>query len=100
MRSHTKNGNSRAAMRLWRLTLIQLYGTQCNSNKLPPIGRCPETDPDLLQFAHIHGKSTDVQGRGRGMFYRLKDVFENQHSYVLLCEEHHKEYDKQQKKNS
>ena len=102
LKSVTKNGNYRAAVRTLRLALMERWDSLCqwdeDCNRIYSglgHGKCNETDRDLLQFAHIHGKETRLKGQGRGSFERLKDVFDHPDSYVLLCAEHHREYDRE-----
>jgi len=57
-------------------------------------GRCvwcgvPDLPGDLLEFAHLPGKPTGLEGRDRGLPNRYYDVKKNPDSYVLLCREHH-----------
>ncbi len=103
----------RGALRMLRLALINSCSGQCtwlsayggmkahaiNPSRVEALKesdlRCKVTDPDVLQFAHVHGKETTINGRGRGSFERLKDVFDHPDSYVLLCADHHREYDKE-----
>ncbi len=47
-----------------------------------------------LEFAHIPGKPTALEGQGRGMPQRYRDVLNNPGSYVLLCRGHHTELDR------
>ena len=87
-----------------RLTLIRNYDDYCEWDVICHqlsathlgLHSCKVTDPDLLQFAHIHGKETGLKGSGRGQYYRLKDVFDHPDCYVLLCIDHHREYDKEE----
>jgi len=44
-----------------------------------------------LEFAHT--APTQLNGRSRGQRARFEDVINNPGKYVLLCKEHHKEYD-------
>lgn len=46
-----------------------------------------------LEFAHLPGKSTGLDGQGRGLPNRYHDVRRNPGSYVLLCRAHHVELD-------
>jgi len=79
-----------------RLTQIKLFGGECKRHYVIFDGHnCTVTDPDILQFAHVHGKETGLKGSGRGQYYRLKDVFDHPDCYVLLCVDHHREYDKE-----
>ena len=89
--------------RMLRLTLIKQLGGVCKwcihcseqHVSVEPERNCTVTDPDILQFAHVHGKETGLKGSGRGQYYRLKDVFDHPDCYVLLCVDHHKEYDRE-----
>ena len=47
---------------------------------------------DDLNFAHI--KPTGLSGKGRGMDARCRDIMKNPRSYILLCFNCHKEFDK------
>ncbi len=46
---------------------------------------------DRLEFAHV--TPTELNGRSRGSFSRVKDVINNPDSYLLLCWECHKMFD-------
>jgi hypothetical protein len=46
-------------------------------------------------FAHRHGFLTDIHSSGRGMFARIKDIKNHPISYILLCNAHHEEYDRE-----
>lgn len=80
----------RGAIRMCRSLLMGTYGFSCSI--------CHKDVNDLgaevFEFAHVHGKPTMISGRGRGSYARLKDVFDHPDSYILLCHDHHLEYDK------
>jgi hypothetical protein len=46
-----------------------------------------------LEFAHLPGKPTKLNGQGRGLPQRYHDVRANPDSYVLVCRRHHAELD-------
>ena len=46
-----------------------------------------------LEFAHLPGKITKLNGRGRGYAARYHDIRRSPGSYVLLCRDHHTELD-------
>lgn len=46
-----------------------------------------------LEFAHLPGKETGLEGKGRGMPQRYHDIKKHPDCYVLLCREHHTELD-------
>ena len=46
-------------------------------------------------FAHRHGFPTDIHSSGRGMFARIRDIKNHPVSYILLCNTHHEEYDRE-----
>jgi hypothetical protein len=46
-----------------------------------------------LEFAHLPGKPTGLNGSGRGRSERYHDIRRNPDCYVLVCVEHHVELD-------
>ncbi len=57
-------------------------------------GRCVECgDTHRLEFAHLPGKPTGIEGKGRGMPQRYYDIRNNPQCYVLLCQRDHKKLD-------
>lgn len=46
-----------------------------------------------LEFAHLPGKPTGLNGSGRGMPQRYHDIKANPESYVLLCVDCHTKLD-------
>ena len=65
-------------------------GGKCQWADLCPGESCDRTFD--LQFAHI--KETKLSGRGRGSGKRLRDIRQNGDCYKLLCDVHHRRYDK------
>ncbi len=62
-------------------------------------GRCvwcglPSLPSNPLEFVHLPGKHTTIEGRGRGLPQRYHDIKRNPGSYVLLCRDHHTALDK------
>ena len=58
--------------------------------------RCVWSDGDhrgRLEFAHLPGKPTDLNGRGRGRSNRYHDIRKHPGHYVLLCRGHHLQLD-------
>jgi hypothetical protein len=53
----------------------------------------PHCDSEVedLHFAHV--SPTGLKGRGRGRKERLCDISKNPKCYILLCKEHHDQYD-------
>ncbi len=47
-----------------------------------------------LEFAHLPGKPTSLEGQGRGLPNRYHDIKRNPESYVLVCRAHHTELDR------
>ena len=45
----------------------------------------------MLEFAHT--KPTKLSGMGRGKRHRYYDILNHPDSYMLLCHNHHREYD-------
>lgn len=41
-----------------------------------------------LEFAHV--VATGLNGRGRGMTERIRDVMQHPEAYLLLCKKHHR----------
>ena len=71
--------------------LRQAWGGRCVRCNVPHV---PSAGPGWqLEFAHLPGKPTGLNGRGRGMPQRYHDVKRNPASYVLLCVECHTELD-------
>jgi len=57
-------------------------------------GRCIECGKTRrLEFAHLPGKPTGIEGRGRGQPQRYHDILRYPECYVLLCEGCHKALD-------
>lgn len=55
-------------------------------------GRCTVCGWGLqLEFAHL--KPTGVNGRGRGRSRRYHDIRAHPECYVLMCHDHHLEFD-------
>jgi hypothetical protein len=46
-------------------------------------------------FVHRHGFPSDIHGSGRGQRYKVKDILKHPLSYMLMCDEHHEEYDRE-----
>ena len=65
-----------------RRALIKLFGGICSCG-------CGATTK--LEFAHT--KPTELNGKGRGSFKRLKDVIINPDSYKLLAKTCHRMFD-------
>lgn len=42
-----------------------------------------------LEFAHLPGKPTGLDGRGRGVSKRYHDIKRHPESYVLVCRDCH-----------
>jgi len=51
-------------------------------------------EQERLEFAHLPGKPTGVEGRGRGRADRYHDVRKHPDSYVLICRDCHVVLDK------
>lgn len=54
---------------------------------------CGNDRDDRLEFAHLPGKPTNLDGRGRGKPERYYDIKQHPECYVLLCVECHTELD-------
>jgi hypothetical protein len=67
-----------------RARLISERGGKCQWEK------CPETSG--LQFAHR--RDNGFKGKGRGRQERYKNIRDNPDVYILLCLDHHDEYDR------
>ena len=46
-------------------------------------------------FVHRHGFSSDVYGSGRGQNVKANDILNHPLSYMLMCNKHHEEYDRE-----
>jgi len=46
-------------------------------------------------FAHRHGFPSDIKGSGRGQNLKVIDIFNHPLSYMLMCNEHHEQYDRE-----
>lgn len=46
-------------------------------------------------FVHRHGFPSEVHGSSRGQSARAMDIFNHPLSYMLMCNEHHEEYDRE-----
>ena len=46
-------------------------------------------------FVHRHGFPSDLHGSGRGQAARARDIFNHPISYMMMCNEHHEEYDRE-----
>ena len=64
-----------------RQKLIKEFGGKCR--------QCNSTD--RLEFAHI--KPTVLNGEGRGLSNRMRDVRDNPKSYALMCRDCHLIFD-------
>lgn len=46
-------------------------------------------------FVHRHGFPSSVRGSGRGQSMKVADIVNHPLSYMLMCEKHHEEYDRE-----
>ena len=46
-------------------------------------------------FVHRHGFPSDINGSGRGQGRKATDILNHPLSYMLMCNEHHEEYDRE-----
>lgn len=81
-----------ARLREKRARLIREFGGRCEAKKYLGIDCDEILSP--LQFAHI--KPTRINGIGRGMQNRLRDVDLNRDCYALFCVVHHREFDRRE----
>ena len=65
-----------------------------------PVGMQPgsNSERDIIyrwHFVHRHGFPSDIHGSGRGQSSKASDILEHPLSYMLMCNEHHEEYDRE-----
>ena len=65
-----------------------------------PVGMQPgsNSERDIIyrwHFVHRHGFPSDIHGSGRGQSSKASDIMEHPLSYMLMCNEHHEEYDRE-----
>ena len=74
---------------------------QCSIDKQNPNNPIVDYDADSRyseyqwHFAHRHGFPSDLNGSGRGMAARVRDIMNHPLSYLLLCSAHHEDYDRE-----
>ena len=65
-----------------------------------PLGMAPggTSSKDIIykwHFVHRHGFPSDIYGSGRGQNAKVSDIKNHPLSYMLMCNEHHEEYDRE-----
>ena len=74
-----------AYLRRLKAKAISLFGDACE--------HCGATEDDTrLEFAHL--RRTGLNGQGRGMVARYRDIIRNRDAYARLCVGCHRDYDR------
>lgn len=72
------------------------YDPEYNPPLYMPDGLTSERDLVYKwHFAHRHGFPSDIHGSGRGQQEKVRDIVNHPLSYMLMCNEHHEEYDRE-----
>ena len=83
----------------------QFYPVCCNYDDYDPetnpaVGMMPgkSSSRDIIykwNFVHRHGFPSDIGGSGRGQSAKAYDIINHPLSYMMMCNEHHEEYDRE-----
>ena len=103
---HVKKGSPKSRSACFIIELKkEFYPVCCEYDEYNPEDNPPLYMPDgstsvkdivyKWNFVHRHGFPSDLNGSGRGQGDKAYDIFNHPLSYMLMCNEHHEEYDRE-----
>lgn len=103
---HIKNGSRKSRLSSFIIELRKnFYPVCCEYDEYNPEDNPPLYMPDgstsmkdmvhKWNFVHRHGFPSNLNGSGRGQGRKAYDIFNHPLSYMMMCNEHHEEYDRE-----